>query len=433
MSATTDVKELKSAMAKLLDENDRIDNAIQIEEGGVKVSAEDAARFRKNLADAAEIKDLIDAAEGTKDLREWLDETPESKAAAAAAAAQQTQDLSQLRHMMDAPKTLGEMFTESEEFKALQQSGGATMTAPWEVHGHDVTRMGFGQKDVYSGSGDRTIEHGFGRIQFDPMVPRNFRRARVRDLFPVAQTNAALIEFFRVIGFGDDRLDLSSSASMVPDYDDTNFGLKPQSELTFESAQAPVRTIAHYELAHRNVLDDEPQLQSTINNELLYGLRLQEDHQILFGAGTGQDLLGIMNTPNVQTYSQSAGPGAPTPDAKQDALRRAATKVILAYYDPSGIVVHPYDWEDIELDKSPDDNHYRVAMNVPSAPRHACGACPWWIHQRWWRVWRWSVRSVSVRSCTTACRPTSASPSSTQTCSSVTPWRSWLRKESHWQ
>jgi HK97 family phage major capsid protein len=204
------------------------------------------------------------------------------------------------------------------------------------------------------------LNHGFGRVQFDPMVPRNFRRARVRDLFPVANTNANLIEFFRVVGFGTDRLDLSSSASVVPDRVGSAFGLKPQSELNFEVDQAPVRTIAHYEIAHRNVLMDEPQLQSTINNELLYGLRLTEDNQILNGTGTGNDLRGILNTPDIQTYDISSGPGT---DKKQDALRRAATKAILAYYDPNGIVVHPYDWEDIELDKG-SDGHYTVSMNV---------------------------------------------------------------------
>ena len=46
-----------------------------------------------------------------------------------------------------------------------------------------------------------------------------------------------------------------------------------------------MRTIAHWEAAHRNVIADEPQLQSTINNELLYGLALAEDDQILNGDG----------------------------------------------------------------------------------------------------------------------------------------------------
>lgn len=367
MAATTDVKELKSALKGILDENDRIDSVINVDDqGGVQVKQEDADRYRKNLKDAQELKGLIDAAEGTAELKAWLNETPESKAAAAAAAAAANKDQAQ-QMLRDMPKSLGEMFTDSEEFKALIKSGADRMPAPFYVEGQDVTRVGFGQKDVFNASGtgrsDLWGDHGFGRVQFDPMVPRQMRRARVRDLFPVANTNANLIDFFRVLGFGTDRLDLTSAASMVADRDEagTNFGLKPQSELTFESAQAPVRTIAHYELAHRNVLADEPQLQSTINNELLYGLRLTEDNQILNGTGTGEDLLGILNTPGIQNYA--LGDSNVNTDTKADALRRAATKAILAYYDPSGIVVHPYDWEDIELTKGADE-HYAIAMNV---------------------------------------------------------------------
>lgn len=360
--------ELKSHLQALLDENDRIDSVITVEGEGVQVKAEDAARYRKNLKDAQEIRAVLADMEATDELKSFLADggsRSAAQAAAAAAAEQQVQLVAQV-------KQLGELFTESDEFKALIASGGDRMPAPFSIEGKSVPsllRVGGGVevKDVYAGSGsgrgDDWANHGFGRVQFDPMVPRQMRRARVRDLFPVAQTNANLIDFFRVIGFGTDRLDLSSSASMVPDYESGNFGLKPQSNLTFESAQAPVRTIAHYELAHRNVLQDEPQLQSTINNELLYGLRLTEDDQILNGTGTGEDLLGILNTPGIQTYGKTANSG-PSSDGKQDTLRRAATRAILAYFDPTGIVTHPYDWEDIELTKSASDDHYMVTTNV---------------------------------------------------------------------
>ena len=357
--------ELKTRLGALLDENEGIHDAIKIEDnGGVVVNKEDADHYRKNLAEAAEIRQALSDMETTDELKAYMASGSAPSAAAAAAAAAAATPAQFVQQI----KSLGQMFTESDEFKALITQGGANMPAPWEIEGADVTRVfrGYGMKDVSAGSGSGRgsdwADHGFGNVQFDPMVPRNMRRARVRDLFPVAQTNANLIDFFRVIGFGTDRLDLSSSASMVPDRNpgDTNFGLKPQSSLTFESAQAPVRTIAHYELAHRNVLQDEPQLQSTINNELLYGLRLTEDNQILNGTGTGDDLLGILNTPGIQSYSESAGPGT---DNKADALRRAATRAILAYFDPTGIVVHPYDWEDIELAKGVDE-HYTIAMNV---------------------------------------------------------------------
>ena len=51
-------------------------------------------------------------------------------------------------------------------------------------------------------------------------------------------------------------------------------------------------------------------------------------------------------------------------EQKADALRRAATKVMLAYYEPTGYVIHPYDWEDVELQKGNGDGQYMLVPNV---------------------------------------------------------------------
>jgi HK97 family phage major capsid protein len=198
------------------------------------------------------------------------------------------------------------------------------------------------------------------------MVLPPMRTKRVRDLFPVRRTNAAVIEYFRQLGFTTLQAGHgTNSASSVAERTTagTAFGLKPQSSFAFVGEQAPIRTLAHWEAAHRNVLADEPQLRSIIDNELMYGLRLLEDNQILNGNGTGENLLGIMNTPNIQSYNWSSGATLPVPDTKADALRRAATLSFLAYYEPSGIVLHPNDWEDIELTKDV-NGQYLVAMSV---------------------------------------------------------------------
>jgi len=118
-----------------------------------------------------------------------------------------------------------------------------------------------------------------------------------------------------------------------------------------------VRTIAHWEPAHRNALDDIAQLQGIVNNELLYGLRLAEDAQILNGTGTGEDILGVLNTPGIQGHTRAGG------DNYADAIRRAMTKSFLSYYEPTGVVVHPVDWEGIELLKST-TGQYLLATNV---------------------------------------------------------------------
>jgi HK97 family phage major capsid protein len=216
-------------------------------------------------------------------------------------------------------------------------------------------------------------------------VTSPMRTKRVRDLFPVRTTTAAVIEYFRQLGFTsvdlphgvggyNERLSASTVAERLGN--NSNFGLKPQSSFAFEGHQAPVRTLAHWEAAHRNVLADEPQLRSIIDNELMYGLRLLEDNQILNGDGTGENLLGVLQTPGIQSYAWSSGVAGDTPDTKADAIRRAATLAFLAYYEPTGIVLHPNDWEDIELTKDL-QGQYLVAVSV------AMGGEP--------RVWRMPV------------------------------------------
>jgi HK97 family phage major capsid protein len=368
MSVTTDPRELKTALQHHLDVMDGISRDFKIEGKNVEVTAEQAARYRESLAEAEKIRGVLEMVEGGNELKTWAAGSAGSGSVAEAVAAGMHEAFT-AREL----KSLGEMFTESDEFKALIASGGTNMPTPWGLEIPDLG--GFGVKDVFTANVGTGPITKFGRTQRDPVVPRAQRTARVRDLFPVAQTDANLIDYFRVIGFGTSRLDLSSGARPVRERtaaDGTSaptgaatdvFGLKPKSNLRFESAQAPVRTIAHYEIAHRNVLADEPQLQATINNELLYGLRLEEDRQILQGDGTGENLLGILNTPNLQLYTQTGTAAAPT-ETKADALRRAATKAVLAYYPPSGYVLHPYDWEDIELTKATGDGQYVMATNV---------------------------------------------------------------------
>jgi hypothetical protein len=357
--------EMKSALKTHVDAMDDISKAFKVEGENVTVSTEMANDFRKHLAEAEEIKGHIEAMESFTELKAWGD----SPAAASVAAAVEAGVRGALKFE---GKSLGELLTESDEFKAMKASGAPRMDTPFKLDTRDLGSFAE-RKDVYTASAPIQQTRGFGQTQFDPMVPRANRTARVRDLFPVAGTNANLIDFFRVIGFGANRLDTTSGAGMVRERagadgisaGNTTFGLKPKSNLTFESGQAPVRTIAHYEAAHRNVLDDEPQLQSVINNELLYGLRLEEDDQILNGDGTGENLLGLLNTPNIQLYTQ-ANDGAATPkptETKADALRRAATKASLAYYVSTGYVLHPYDWEDIELTKTT-QGAYVLATNV---------------------------------------------------------------------
>lgn len=359
-SQTADrIKELEKVLREKVAINKEIGDSFEIDEKGTVIVADgQKAAFDENMADIRRINTELKALRDLEDADRYLNEADREPAGFAQPSA-------------PVAKSIGEQFLESPEFKELQGGrAGANMRSPFELK---VANLGgyWRMKDIYSGDRPEPGDFPSGSTQRDAMIDRNRRPARVRDLFPVQTTTAAVIEYFRVGGF-------SNAASTVPqrNADNSAFALKPQSALSFEGHQSPVRTIAHWEAAHRNVLADEPQLRGIIDNELLYGLRLAEDAQILAGSGTGEDLEGILNTPGIQSYNWSSGSTDPVPDTKADALRRAATLAFLAYYQPTGVVLHPNDWEDIELTKN-ENGDYLLAVSI------ALGGEP--------RVWRMPV------------------------------------------
>lgn len=130
--------------------------------------------------------------------------------------------------------------------------------------------------------------------------------------------------------------------------------LKPQMNLNYDLKTAVVKTLAHWIPASRQILNDAAQLRSQIDQRLLYGLKIAEEHQILYGAGTGESIQGILTHPAIQEYLWSSGEVG---DTYIDAIRKAMTLARLAEYQIEVVTLHPTDWATIELLKG-SDKHY---------------------------------------------------------------------------
>jgi HK97 family phage major capsid protein len=332
------LRELKTALRDTLSDNDAIvDHAEAGREAGgpdIQVEAKHLEGFRSNLSKARELREQIEALEGQKEMQDW-----------ASASTEQPEIVAEAKEA--AFGSVGQGFVDSDEFKYLNGgANGLTMHVPYNVKG-DLGGM-WQRKDVYT-----TLPSGtpaqFGTPQRDAIVERAHRAARVRDLFNVQQTSTNLVEYFRVTGFTNNSA-TTSERSGTPE----TFTSYPQSTLTIAGAQAPVRNIGHYEVAHRNVLADEPAMRGIVDNELLYGLRLTEDDQILNGDGTGTNLTGVTQTTGISTQALGS-------DTRIDAIRKAITKIALAYYEATGMVLHPNDMEGIELEKDADNRHMMAA------------------------------------------------------------------------
>jgi HK97 family phage major capsid protein len=141
---------------------------------------------------------------------------------------------------------------------------------------------------------------------------------------------------------------------------------KGQSALTFTTDSEAVICIAHVIPLTRQALDDFTTLADYVSRKLLYGLRVVEDQQILFGDGTANNLHGI--------YTQATAFSTSLLKASQgwnkvDILRRALQQVERADEVPAGFfVINPDDWADMELVKSTTGEYLIGDPRSPATP-----------------------------------------------------------------
>lgn len=177
------------------------------------------------------------------------------------------------------------------------------------------------------------------------------RRLRVRDLLPVVQISTGSVEYPK-------QTLRTNAAAMVAEGDS-----KPESAYGFTMETVSPKVIAHWVPAARQILDDAPQLRGIIDTELLYGLALKEDSQLLFGDGTGENLDGLV--PNATPY---AAPIEGSEDNMLDTIALAILQNALADEPADGIVLHPSDWMRMRLLKDADGKYLLGDPGATVAP-----------------------------------------------------------------
>jgi HK97 family phage major capsid protein len=225
-------------------------------------------------------------------------------------------------------KTAGQIFIEDEKAKSLDSRFRGQISV--KISRKDITSA---VGTVGSGaSASTSLVEG---MRVPGIVAPGDRMMTIRDLLAPGETSSNSVEYVRETGY-------TNLAGVVSE------GVaKPKSDITFDLITAPVRTIAHYFKASRQIMDDAPALRSYIDARARYGLRYAEEEELLTGDGTGQHLNGII------TQATAFNAGLVTIDTPQriDELRVAALQVMLAEFPPTGFVMHPIDWAAIQLTK----------------------------------------------------------------------------------
>lgn len=238
------------------------------------------------------------------------------------------QKAAQKAQSSDGPrKTAGELFVESEEYKAMLTRRDQK-SLPFSVERKTIVNATLNNDQPLVGS---------QRVGGIIVAPE--RRLTIRDLLPQIPTSSNLIEYTRELVFTNSAAYQGITASPTGDFEGQP---KAESQITFELANAAVVTIAHWIGASNQVLNDAAQLAGYINSRLGYGLKLKEESELLVGAGTAGSLNGLVTQATAFT-------GGATNQTALDTLLKAFLQVSLAEYEASGVVLHPTDWTNIML------------------------------------------------------------------------------------
>lgn len=208
----------------------------------------------------------------------------------------------------------GNKLTESEGFKGFV-SGGLRGTARVEVKA--LTSA--------TGSGGALItparQPGIVALPQRPMT--------VRGLLAPGETESNLVQFVRQTVRTNNAATVAEGAQ------------KPESVISYEEAEAAVRTIAHWIPISRQLFDDVPALRSTLDGELVYGLDEAEERQLLLGDGTGQNLLGLLPQATAFDTALLTGIASPT---RADTLLMAIGQAEKSLLPATGMVLNTMDW-----------------------------------------------------------------------------------------
>jgi HK97 family phage major capsid protein len=235
------------------------------------------------------------------------------------------------------------LFAENDQFKAL--AAGRSRSARVEIKRDDLMHAAI--TSLANSAGDLVVpQRQPGIISPQEVQPL------VRDLIMGGRLSSNAIEYVRETGF-------TNMANMV-----SEGVLKPESALVFDMLSRPVRTVAHWVRASKQILDDVPQLLSYVQGRLRYGLKQKEDYQLLRGDNTGQNLDGLIpNATAYQTARTKAG------DTKIDVIRHAITQVRIAEYRATAIIVNPTDWDEIETEKDVNGRYIWANVNLGGEQR----------------------------------------------------------------
>lgn len=182
-------------------------------------------------------------------------------------------------------------------------------------------------RNAFAAAGDVSLTGtGARTAPLAGIVPQLHRRLTVLDLMRRAPAENKVTPY--VVESGS--FDTAAETAEATD--------KPPAAATYTDAEAVARTIAHWLKIPKQQLADVAGLQQTITNRLAAGVLQRLETQVIGGDGTGENLLGILNTTGLATVAYSAD------ELAADLTLDGISGLLAAGANPSAVVLNPADW-----------------------------------------------------------------------------------------
>jgi len=219
-------------------------------------------------------------------------------------------------------KSLGEQFTDSKEFKAMADGGGASEAKLYFPNIGIKTLMTTAAG--YAGQAIRT-----GETEMYPTESLG-----IWNSFPKRQTSQMSYVY----------MEETTRTQAAAEKAET--GAYAESAFAFTERSVPVEDIGHFIPVTRKQLMDVPQVQGIIDGELRLGLEELLEYEGINGTGSTPALQGMLNKTGIN--SLLAGGIAPL-----DAIYQAITLVQKnGFAEPNLVFVNGEDWQPIQLMKT---------------------------------------------------------------------------------
>lgn len=223
-------------------------------------------------------------------------------------------------------KSIGQRFVESKAYKGWQEG---------KVDLRDV-KMEFGDVNLKT-----LITTGAGwappTIRTGEVVGYAVEPVRFFTLMPKGATGAAAITYM-------EETTRTQSAAAATE----GSGAYAESTFALTERSVTVQNIGHLARVTTQQVEDVPQMQDFIDNELRAGLLEILDQYAITGTGVSPIPLGILAKTGLLTQ---AGAG----DEMADAVYKAMTQVIVTgKANPSFVLCHPNDWQSLRLLRTTD-------------------------------------------------------------------------------